>query len=428
MELMNAKGVRDFPPEEKIIRQEVVDTLKTTFEEFGFNPLETPVIERFDVLTSKFAGGEEILKEIFTFKDQGGRELCLRYDLTVPFSRFVGMNPNLKMPFKRYQIGRVYRDGPIKLGRYREFWQCDIDVVGTKSMLADAEILAVVSAVFKKLDFKIEIKLNNRKILDGILAFAGVKENKWIDAILSIDKLEKQGINEVRKELEMKGISDDAIAKIMGVIQKKGTNKETLKDLKSFLTSDIGKEGIEEMEEMLKYLSAFKVKVDFDPSLARGLAYYTGPVFEVFLKNSEITSSAAGGGRYDKMIGKFIGQEDAFPATGIAFGLEIITDTLKMKLKEKKKTITEIYIIPIKTAKESIRIAQELRAEGIKTDMDISGRGISKNLNFANSLGIPYVLFVGEKELKQKKVKLRDMKSGKETLLTISGVIKKLTS
>jgi len=424
MKLMNAKGVRDFPPEEKIIRQKVVDTLRETFEEFGFNPLETPEIERFEVLASKYAGGDEILKEIFKLKDQGGRKLGLRYDLTIPLARFIGMNPNLKMPFKRYEIGRVYRDGPIKLGRYREFWQCDVDIVGSKSMLADAEILAVANKGFKKLGLKIIIKVSNRKILDGILLSTGVKENKWIDAILSIDKLDKQGKNEVRKELEKKGICDENSKRIFGLIQKKDNNNNTLSNLKTFLNSKIGKEGIAEMEELLKLLKSFKVNVDFDPSLARGLAYYTGPVYEVFLEKSEIKSSVAAGGRYDKMIGKFVGKEDAYPATGISFGLELITDV--MKASAKKKSVTKAYVIPIKTPKESLKIAQELRKAGIKTDLDIVGKGISKNLDFANSQGIPYVIFVGEKELKQKKLKLRDMKSGKEQLLSINNLVKKL--
>ncbi|MFC2135639.1 histidine--tRNA ligase [Bacteroidota bacterium] len=424
MKLMNARGVRDFPPEEKIIRQEIVDSLRTTFEEYGFNPIETPAIERLDVLSSKYAGGTEILKETFKFRDQGKRDLCLRYDLTVPFARFVGMNPNLKMPFKRYQIGRVYRDGPIKLGRYREFWQCDVDVVGTKSMLAEAELLDIASKVFKKLGFKVILKVSNRKVLDGIMESSGIKEIKWTDAILTIDKLEKFGKTEVVKELKSKGIDDKAIKKVFGIIQKQDTNKKTIDNLKLFLKEGIGAEGLAEMEELLKYLRSLKVTIDFDPSLARGLAYYTGPVFEVFLKDSKIKSAVAGGGRYDNLIGDFLEKKDSYPATGISFGLEVITDALSAK--EKKKSVVDVYIISIKTPAESLKIAKELRNAGIKTDMDIVGRGISKNLDYANTYNIPYVLFVGQQELAKKKVKLRDMKSGKEQLLSVDEVIKKL--
>src|SRR3989344_4982677 len=169
MKLQLAKGVKDTPPEEKILQLKVVDTLRKNFELYGYSPLETPILERYDTLASKYAGGSEIIKETFKLRDQGKRDLGLRYDLTVPFCRFIAMNPNLKMPFKRYQIGRVFRDGPIKLGRFREFWQCDIDVVGIKSMKIDAEFIEIFNKVFKELNIKIEIKVNNRKILDAIM-------------------------------------------------------------------------------------------------------------------------------------------------------------------------------------------------------------------------------------------------------------------
>ncbi|MBD3260030.1 histidine--tRNA ligase, partial [Candidatus Woesearchaeota archaeon] len=173
---MLGRGTKDVPPEKKILKQEIVDKLKRIFELFGYSPLETPCIERFNVLASKYAGGEEILKETFNFKDQGGRELGLRYDLTVPFCRFVGMNKTLKMPFKRYQIGRVFRDGPIKAGRMREFWQCDVDVVGTRSMLADAECIAIAQAVFEELGLDVIVRFSTRKILNSLMRYAGVKK------------------------------------------------------------------------------------------------------------------------------------------------------------------------------------------------------------------------------------------------------------
>ncbi len=209
-ELMNAKGARDFLPEEAIARQEITGMLKAIFEKYGYSPLETPAIERKDVLSAKFAGGAEIMKEMFKVEDQGGRELALRYDLTVPLAKVVGMNPNLTKPFKRYQIQPVWRDGPIKLGRYREFLQCDADVVGTKSMLADAEILAIASEFFTKLGLKFVIRVNSRKLMNGMLDYAGIHENK-MDAILAIDKLEKFGAAAVKKEMEEKGFAAKAV-------------------------------------------------------------------------------------------------------------------------------------------------------------------------------------------------------------------------
>lgn len=415
MKLLRAKGVRDFAPQEKIVRQAVVEQIKKIFESYGFSPLETPILERYDILSAKYAGGAEILKETFKLKDQGGRLLGLRYDLTVPFARFVGMNPTIKMPFKRYQIGRVFRDGPTKLGRYREFWQCDVDVVGIKSMKADAEIVSLAQDVFNKLGMDVIIKINNRKILDAMLDSAGIKKDKRIDAILAIDKLEKFGSAEVKKELKAAKIQEPAIKKIMKMISVKDIAK-----LKDVLKEN---QGIKEIEEIMSYIDT--TNIEFSPSLARGLAYYTGTIFEVFLKNSKITSAVAAGGRYDELIGKFIGSGD-YPAVGIAIGLEVVMDAIKLKQKLEKRTVTKAYIIPIQTFKQSFKIAQELRKAGINVDIDLIGRGPSKNLDYANTMAIPYVIFIGPEELDKKKVKLRNMKTGKEELLSINKLISNL--
>ena len=427
MKLEMARGVRDFPPEEKILRQDIVDIIRNTFERYGYNPLETPLIERFETLSAKFAAGEssDAIKEIFRFKDQGERDLGLRFELTLSFARFIGMNPQLKIPFKRYEIGRVFRDGPIKLGRYREFWQCDVDVVGSDDMSADAEMLSIVVDVFKELDLDIVIEINNRKILNGILEFADVPKLKSEQTMIVIDKLKKIGKDNVKKELKGLKLNEDSIKKILNLISIEGTNDQILNSLKKKLDNDIFKEGFEEMSQLFKYLKEFNIKVKFLPSLARGLAYYTGPVYEVYLKNSKITGSVVGGGRWDNMIGNFLGK-GKYPATGLSFGLEPITEALKIKNKELKKSVTQVYIIPIKTRKECIKIAQELRKMNIKTDMPLSDKGLSKCLDYANSFGIPYVIIIGEDELKKNKVKLKDMKSGKEELLSVNEVIKKL--
>ena len=415
MELQNAKGTRDFPPEEKILRNQIVSTLTKNFEKYGFSPLETPILERFETLSAKYAGGSEIIKETFKLKDQGDRQLGLRFELTTSLARFVGMNPNLKMPFKRYEIGPVFRDGPIKLGRMRQFWQCDVDIIGSKSMLADAEILSLAYGIFKELKLDVVIKVNNRKLLDGILQEADITQYKE-DIILIIDKLEKIGEKGVIQELESLGLTNEKIKNLLSLLKQKD-----LKKLK--ITNPEGQEGLKELEELQSYL---KTKIEFDPSLARGLSYYTGTVFEVFLKKGKITSSLAGGGRWDKMIGSFLETEKEFPAVGIAFGLEPITETLKEKQKETIQTPAKVFLIPIQTQKETMKIAQEFRDAGINTDLDIIGRGISKNLNYANSLNIPYVIFIGEEELKKNKLKIKDMKSGQEEFLTQEQIIKKL--
>ncbi len=417
MELQTAKGVKDVLPEEQLLRQKVISTLKKVFEKYGFAPLETPIIERFETLSAKYAGGAEILKETFQLEDQGKRPLGLRYDLTVPFCRFVGMNPNLKMPFKRYEIGKVFRDGPVASDRVREFTQCDVDVVGAKSMLAEAEFINIYNEAFNELGIKFELRVNNRKLLNGIVETAGIKSNAE-SIILTIDKLDKMGEKGVKTELEEKDCGEEQIKTIFKLIN---TNK--LSDLKKLIKSDQGLEGIKELEELFSYCKG--LNLTFVPSLARGLAYYTGTIFEVYAVEGEIKSAIGSGGRYDKMIGAFLENKQDYPAVGVSFGL----DRICMILKNKEvgiKTPTQVYIIPIKTIKEASEITQNLRSEGIKADIDLNEKGISKNLDYANSYGIPYVLFVGEKELKEKKVKLRDMKTGKEELLSLKDVIKKL--
>tara|TARA_Y100000310_G_scaffold241784_1_gene245858 strand:+ start:21922 stop:23199 length:1278 start_codon:yes stop_codon:yes gene_type:complete len=419
MTLQLPKGTRDLSPEEAIVQNKIVDTLKGVFEVYGYSPLETPLFERYDILASKYAGGAEILKETFKFKDQGKRELGLRYDLTVPMCRFIAMNPNIKLPFKRYAIGDVFRDGPVEKARYRQFTQCDVDVVGIKDMKADAEIIALTQRAFKKLGFDSIIKINNRKLLNDLLENAGVKKDKLDTAILTIDKLDKFGLDAVKKELKDKKIDNKTINNIVKILNIKGNNKEKLNKIKKQLKES---EGINEIEELISSLNILRVNVDFDVSLARGLTYYTGTVIEVYLKNSSIKTAVCAGGRYDKMIGSFIGKGD-FPAVGISFGLDRIYDAYAEKSESKQKTVTKVYIVPIGTFKDSLKIAEELRNENVNVDIDSVGKGPSKNLKYANSLGIPYVLFVGKEELKQGKVKLKDMNSGKEQLMNAEELV-----
>jgi len=413
MDLQLPKGTRDFAPEEKIVRDKVVNTLKEVFELYGFAPLETPVFERFDVLSSKYTGGAEILKETFKLRDQGGRDLGLRYDLTVPMCRYIAMNPNTKMPFKRYQIGEVFRDGPVASARYRQFTQCDVDVIGSSSMAADAEIVSLIFTAFKKLDFEIAVKVNNRKLLNDILDFCGVEKDRQDLVILSIDKLEKFGLSVVKNELKEQRIDDSKINKIIDILNIRGSNDEKIKQLKNILKNS---DGLSQLVNLISYANNQNLEAEFDVSLARGLSYYTGTVIEAFLKNSSVKSSVCAGGRYDKMIGNLL-EKGEYPAMGVSFGVDRIYDASIEKQENKIKTNTKVYVIPIKSLNEGIKIAQQLRDAGIKTDIDLNEKGPSKNLEYANSLGIPFVLFVGKKELQEGKLKLRDMKSGKEEML-----------
>jgi len=402
-----AKGTRDLIPKEALFKDEIISKLKKTFELYGYSPLETPILERYETLSAKYAGGSEILKETFRLKDQGKRELGLRYDLTVPFARFIGMNPNTKLPFKRYQIGPVFRDGPIKLGRLREFYQCDADVVGTESIMAESELINLASRFFKEINQEITIKVNSIKILKSIMNYLEIEKDKQGKVILTIDKKEKISDGELRKEL--KTIIKNKADKVLEII-----NKNNLNYLKTILKDN---DGINEIGELLRL-----TKAQFDVSLARGLSYYTGTIFEVYLRNSNIKSSVAAGGRYDNMIQNFLESGNKYPAVGISFGIDVILESLE---KPEKETTTEIYIIPINKQKESFETAEKLRGNGLKVDMDLIGRGISKNLDYANKLRIPYVIFIGEEELKKDKLKLRNMKTGEESLLSLNDILKK---
>lgn len=430
MNLENARGTRDFLPEEKIARKKVVNTLIEVFELFGYPPLETPAIEKFEVLSSKYTGGAEILKETFKLIDQGKRELGLRYDLTVPLARVVGQNPNLKMPFKRYQIEKVWRDGPVNLGRYREFLQADADVVGIKDVTADVEMIEIAETIFEKFRVETVFRINNRKILNAMLDYAGIKKEKQLDAILVIDKLDKIGIEGVEKELkENVKLSDEQVAKIAEVISITGKNEQKIITLKMKLVGREAEEGIKEIDDMLSIMADNEIfsNVIFDVSLARGLSYYTGPIFEVTAENSKIKSSLMGGGRYDRMIASLLDRKDDIPAVGMSFGVDRILDVLmELGKMEKEKTVTQIYVVPIKTYRQSMEIAEKLRKAGIKCDMDMQGKGPSRNLDYANSLSMPFVLFVGEAELKQNKFNLRDMKTGKEEMLSVNEIINRL--
>lgn len=423
MTLQTAKGVNDVPPEEKIVKNQVVQTLKEVFELYGFAPLETPIMERYETLAAKFAAGEDsdALKETFQLSDQGKRKLALRFDLTVPLARYVAMNPMMKMPFKRYEMGVVFRDGPIKAGRVRQFLQCDVDTIGTTSMLADAEIIATTETVFNKLKLDTEIKVNNRKLIYGILEQVNIKNKE--EAIIAIDKLDKIGIGGVSEELSERGYKKTQIKKLFELIQK----DITLAQLKKKLTNKEAKEGISELEEVFKYLKNMGIKTaKFDVSLARGLAYYTGTVFEAFMRKGKFTSSLAGGGRWDRMIGNFMGNNREVPALGISFGITPIMTVMKAKNELKQRNLAKIYVVPIKTVNESLKIVQQLRKEGLQTDFDLNGRSIGKNLQYANSLGIPYAVMVGEKELSEGKFMLKNMETGDQEKLSVKDIVKKL--
>ncbi len=408
------RGMRDLLPEEMIKRQYVMDIIKKIFMKYGFDPLESPAVEYAEVLEGKY--GREGEKLVYKFKDKGGRDLALRYDLTVPLSRIVAANPTLNKPFKRYQIARVWRyDRPGK-GRYKEFWQCDVDSVGSASIVADAEIIAVALEVLESLGFKdYTLKMNNRKILNSMIELVGIPLEKANGVLNSLDKLEKIGSAGVKEELAAKGISPAQIKNLERFFSIGGTNQEILKKLGTMLKTEEGKQGIKEMNNLLLYLEGMGLQKKYRIviSLVRGLDYYTGLIFETTL-NDVAMGSVSGGGRYDSLIGKFSGTD--VPATGISIGIERIIDIMKetqMNLP-KEKTLTKVFIANVdeESLAICIQVASFLRKNNINAQFNVAGKKFGKQLEYANALGIPFVLIVGKEEVKQKEITLKNMKTG----------------
>ncbi len=418
METETLKGTKNYSPEEQILREKIIDIIKETLEKYGFNPTETSILQPYSLLSSKYGGGEEILKECYRLKDQGNRELGLRYEMTITIPQLLSSNQNFKLPLKIYQIGKVFRDGPIKKSRAREFTQLDFDIIGAKSGLSELEILAISEEVFKKLNIDIEIQLNNRKILFGLLEYAGIKRGQD-SVILTIDKGDKVGKECVEKELVEKGLKKEQIDKIFEILEINGKNEEILKKLKEKLNTTTGREGIEELEKILEFSRNYNLKnVILVPTLARGLNYYTGTIYEIFSKNQKVNSSLVAGGRYDELLSKFIGRD--LPSVGGSFGIDAISSILK---KEKKSKV-QVYLIPVGIPEEKfLPIVKKLR-ENLRVDFDLSGRGISKNLEFADKNKIPYCVIIGEKELKSNKLKLKNMDTREEKVLGLEEVIR----
>ena len=401
------KGTRDILPEEMEKMQFIVNVFASTAERYGFKPIDTPAFENLELLSKKGAG-EQIRDEIYSFKDKSGRELGLRFDLTLPLARFIINNPNLSKPFKRYQMGKVWRyDNPQAL-RWREFYQLDVDIVGTSSMLADAECLKFAVDFLQKIGFKdFSIRLNNRRLLENLLIKMGIDKGRVVEAFRIIDKMDKIGAEKVRKGLLDIGVETS----FLKMLEEKNVLREIEYKFPNL-------EGLEELKELLNYLKVLGIEkfVKLDLSLARGLEYYTGSVFEVSLRNEKV--SFGGGGRYDKLI-KTLGGPD-LPATGISFGLDRIVSILDYKPSKKRVFVA---FISDKVKDKAIEICSSLRQENI-CDMDLTDRKLTKQLEYANSLKYDFVVIVGESEIRNNSVKLKDMKTGLEKIVKISELTK----
>ena len=418
--LKNIKGTFDSLPNEQIVKNQIISKLKNNFEAYGYLPLETSILCNYDLLASKYAGGAEILKEVYTLKDQGNRDIGLRYDLTVPFSKVIAANVNKKisLPFRRYEIGKVFRDGPVKLGRNREFYQCDVDLCGISGIYPEIEMLLMASKCYKDLGIDIEIEWNNRKVLSGIIKECNIEEEYISRVILSVDKLAKIGEDGVIKELEELNINRDKLDKLFGYFK---LNIDTLINNFKDSTNETLKEGISEIEELQTYINKFNLnECVFTPYLARGLEIYTGTIWEVFDKQKRITSSIGAGGRYDKIITNFIDDGNVYPAVGMTFGLVPIYEI--MSLEKKNSSVYDLYIIPMDTKYESLLLAKKLRDNGVKVIIEMNNKKVKKAFEWANKNNVPFVTVIGETEINTGVIKIKDMNESSEKEVNINDI------
>jgi histidyl-tRNA synthetase len=444
------KGTRDFSPVEMVKRNYIFDTIKEVFQLYGFMPIETPSMENLSTLMGKY--GEEGDKLLFKVLNSGDylskisedqireknsvklatkiSEKGLRYDLTVPFARYVVQHRNeIDFPFKRYQIQPVWRADRPQKGRYREFFQCDVDVIGSNSLLNEVELIQIVDQVYQRLQLNVVVKLNNRKILAGIAEIIG-EADKIVDITVAIDKFDKIGLENVNKELVDKGISQKAIDTLQPIILLSGSNADKLAKLKGLLvSSEIGMKGIAELESVFNYLSQVEVKtkVELDLTLARGLNYYTGAIFEVKSKDMEF-GSITGGGRYDDLTGIF-GLKDV-SGVGISFGADRIYDVLEQMNKFPSNTgvTTKVLFINFGEKEEAfcLPVLAKLRAKGVNAEIYPGSAKMKKQMTYANNKNIPYVILVGESEIEEGVLSLKNMESGEQEKLTPEQLIEKL--
>jgi histidyl-tRNA synthetase len=416
------RGTRDFLPEEMLKRNWVLDRIREVYEVYGFEPLGTPAFESWELL--KVKSGDNIINQIYYFKDKSDRELGLRFEWTASLARVVSSHRELQMPFKRFAIGPVWRYENPSEAHYREFWQADADIVGVSDQIADAEILATTVDCLRSLGFKdFVIKLNDRRILEAFIELVGMSEEKALDIIRSVDKLGKIGRDGVVKELSKYVQNEDSMIKLLDLISIKASAEDVLEHAAKCLEKQPeGVKGCVALKSILDYSKPFGYYdyIVVDLTLARGLDYYTGPVFEVSAKGYEDYGSIAGGGRYDEIIGLFGGEPT--PATGVALGIERIVQLLDRKNGFVNLRLgVEVLVSPVSESVKStaIEVAQSLRKSGISTTLDLLGRGLSKQLNFADRKGIRKVIIVGEKELKKGCVTLRDMATGDQKKVKI---------
>jgi histidyl-tRNA synthetase len=441
------KGTRDFTPAEMVKREYIFSSIKEVFKKYGFLPIETPAMENLSTLLGKYGEeGDKLLFKILNSGDFLGKnensnlntidsntlsqqisEKGLRYDLTVPFARFVVQHrEEITFPFKRYQVQPVWRADRPQKGRYREFYQCDVDVIGSNSLLNELELIQIIEEVFRKLNVNVTLKLNNRKILAGIAECIGLPE-RLTDITIAIDKIEKIGLEKVLFELTERGLPEESVQKLLPFLKMVGSHTEILEQMKKmFVHSVIGLQGIEEMETIFRLVDELDVrlKIDMDLTLARGLNYYTGAIIEVKANDVEI-GSICGGGRYDDLTGIF-GLKDV-SGVGISFGADRIYDVLNQLalFPDEVGSGLQVMLANFGEKEQSfcLKVLNQLRSSGIKAEMYPDNVKLNKQMNYANAKKTPYVILIGEEEMAAQKFTLKNMINGEQSLLDIDQII-----
>lgn len=438
------KGTRDFGAQEMVRRNYIFDSIKSIFQRYGFMPIETPAMENLSTLLGKYGDeGDKLLFKILNSgdffssanaplnanADKAALQICekgLRYDLTVPFARYVVQHQSeLTFPFKRYQIQPVWRADRPQKGRYREFYQCDVDVVGSDSLINEVELIQIVDEVYKKLNINVTLKLNNRKVLAGIAEAIGAAD-AVVDITVAIDKLDKIGLDNVNAELESKGLSADSISKLQPILKMSGSRQDKFATLKEMLTSETGKKGIEELETLFGYIDALKLdlNVELDLTLARGLNYYTGAIFEVKANDVEI-GSITGGGRYDNLTGIF--GLDNMSGVGISFGADRIYDVMTQLDLFPKDAVAKTKVLFANFGGEdelySMRVLAETRAAGVNAEIYPDASKMRKQMQYADKKGIQFVALCGETERNSNVVTVKNMATGEQQTLSIEDAI-----
>lgn len=424
-------GFMELLPKDQVVFNNLLDIIKKNFEKYGFLPIDTPVLEKAEVLLAK--GGGETEKQVYEFT-KGTTDIAMRFDLTVPLARYtVEHFSDLHFPFKRYQVGKVYRGERAQKGRYREFYQCDIDIIGNGkiSLVNDAECSAVIYSIFREFDFgKFTIHINNRKILNGFFKSLEVKSSEEVMRI--VDKLDKIGVDNVKEELDKIGMSSENIEKLISFIGIDGTKEEILDALKKLdCDNEDFKQGVEELEAVVKYMRAYGVDDDYfkiDLKIARGLDYYTGTVYETFLDDHRELGSVSSGGRYDNLAGYYT--TNLMPGVGMSIGLTRLFSKMQELdlIKEKGNKVSDIIIIPMEsTIEKSIEILAKLQKAGISTTIYTESGKMGKKFKYADALDIKYALVIGENELESNVFGLKNMETGDQEELSLEDIIAKFS-